>query len=198
MRQGIPKLRDVTEPDLRPLISPVTTLTKHSLMAIWKQRISSHRHWLTRECCRREPADFPNADEGARPWEKATVARNVTDVIARLPAGRQVDIDVRHEALHHEVEGLRELRQIAGKAQADVASALNIKQPSVSKIENQADMYLSTLRNYVEAIGGQLELVVTLPKRPALRIHRLGEALAHAPERERRRFPSRGGKSRHG
>lgn len=54
----------------------------------------------------------------------------------------------------HEVEGLRELRQLAGKGQADIASALNIKQPSVSKIEKQTDMYLSTLRSYVEAIGG--------------------------------------------
>ena len=48
-------------------------------------------------------------------------------------------------------EGLRELRQIAGKAQADIATALKIKQPSVSKIEKQADMYLSTLPSYVEA-----------------------------------------------
>jgi transcriptional regulator with XRE-family HTH domain len=52
------------------------------------------------------------------------------------------------------VEGLRELRKIAGKAQAEIAMALNIKQPSVSKIEKQTDMYLSTLRSYVEAIGG--------------------------------------------
>lgn len=72
------------------------------------------------------------------------------------------------------VEGLRELRQSAGKAQADIASALNITQPSVSKIERQADMHLSTLRNYVEAVGGELELTVRLPKRPALLIHLQG------------------------
>ena len=41
---------------------------------------------------------------------------------------------------------MRKLRRIAGKAQADIATALKIKQPSVSKIEKQADMYLSTLR----------------------------------------------------
>jgi DNA-binding XRE family transcriptional regulator len=124
------------------------------------------------------------------------VARNTTDVVATLQAERPVAIESRHEALPHEVEGLRELRQIAGMAQADIASALNIKQPSVSKIENQADMYLSTLRSYVEAIGGQLELVVRLPKRPALRIHQFDEP--HAPDRERRRVPSRGVKPRHG
>jgi hypothetical protein len=36
-------------------------------------------------------------------------------------------------------------------------------------------MYLSTLRSYVEAIGGQLELTVKLPKRPPMTIHHLGD-----------------------
>jgi DNA-binding XRE family transcriptional regulator len=126
------------------------------------------------------------------------VGRNLIDIIGALPTERQAAAEARHEALRNEVEGLRELRQIAGKAQADVASVLNIKQPSVSKIENQADMYLSTLRSYVEAIGGQLELVVKLPKRGAVRIHQIGDGLAHAPERGRRRILSRGVKPRHG
>ena len=76
----------------------------------------------------------------------------------------------------HSVDGLRELRQLAGKGQADIASALKIKQPSVSKIEKQTDMHLSTLRSYVEAVGGTLELTVILPEQPALTIHQLGEA----------------------
>ncbi|AJE46510.1 XRE family transcriptional regulator [Celeribacter indicus] len=80
-----------------------------------------------------------------------------------------------NQELKQEVEGLRELRQIAGKAQADIATALNIKQPSVSKIESQADMHLSTLRSYVEAIGGKLELTVKLPARPLLRLQSLGD-----------------------
>ncbi|ESY03849.1 hypothetical protein X753_20250 [Mesorhizobium sp. LNJC399B00] len=58
------------------------------------------------------------------------------------------------------------MRRAAGKAQAEIASVLKIKQPSVSKIEKQADMYLSTLKSCVEAIGGQLELVVRLPSIP--------------------------------
>ena len=63
------------------------------------------------------------------------MARNLNDFIATLPPEEQAAIDVRYQELKQEVEGLRELRQIAGKAQADIASALNIKQPSVSKIE---------------------------------------------------------------
>ena len=83
----------------------------------------------------------------------------------------------RHQELKREVESLRELRLIAGKAQADVATVLQIKQPSVSKIETQVDMYLSTLRAYVEAIGGQLELVIRLRERPVSRLYRLSGAL---------------------
>ncbi|MGD0185125.1 MAG: XRE family transcriptional regulator [Roseiarcus sp.] len=109
------------------------------------------------------------------------MGRNLNQIIAELPPERQERIEARYQELRQEVEGLRELRLIAGKAQADIATALKIKQPSVSKIEKQADMYLSTLRSYVEAIGGELELVVTLPQRPTMRLHHLGEVLGHAP-----------------
>ena len=83
----------------------------------------------------------------------------------------------RHQELTQDVKNLRELRLIAGKAQADVATALQIKQPSVSKIETQVDMYLSTLRAYVEAIGGELELVIRLRERTVSRLYRLSGAL---------------------
>jgi predicted XRE-type DNA-binding protein len=86
----------------------------------------------------------------------------------------------RHQELKHQVKSLRELRLIAGKAQADVATALQIRQPSVSKIETQVDMYLSTLRAYVEAIGGELELVVRLRERPVPRLYRLNGALGRS------------------
>lgn len=113
------------------------------------------------------------------------MGRSLDQVIALLPRERQERIEARYRELKQEVESLRELRQIAGKAQADIAAKLNIKQPSVSKIEKQADMYLSTLRSYVKAIGGELELIVRLPERPALRLHQLGEAfdLASRPAR---------------
>ena len=106
------------------------------------------------------------------------MARSLNEIIAELPPEEQAEIEARYQVLKQEVEGLRELRQIAGKAQEDIASALNIKQPSVSKIEKQADMYLSTLRSYVEAVGGKLELTVKLPAHPALRLQSLGDVSA--------------------
>ncbi|OYW34447.1 MAG: XRE family transcriptional regulator, partial [Brevundimonas sp. 12-68-7] len=105
------------------------------------------------------------------------MARSLNEIIAELPLEEQAEIEARYQELKQEVESLRELRQIAGKAQAEIATTLHIKQPSVSKIEKQADMYLSTLRSYVEAVGGKLELVVKLPDRPALHLHQLGEVL---------------------
>lgn len=104
------------------------------------------------------------------------MGRGFDDVMASLPQEERERVDARHAELTQDVEGLRALRQIAGKAQADVAAALKIKQPSVSKIEKQADMHVSTLRSYIEAVGGELELTVRLPKKLAVRIHALGDA----------------------
>src|SRR5271154_1553355 len=104
------------------------------------------------------------------------MVRSLSDMLVDLPPERQAGVEARYQELRQEIEGLRELRQIAGKAQLDIAAALNIKQPSVSKIEKQADMYLSTLRGYVEAIGGKLELVVKRPRRPTLHLRHLGDA----------------------
>lgn len=81
---------------------------------------------------------------------------------------------------------LQALRKAAGKAQTDIASTLHISQPSVSKIEKQTDMYLSTLRNYVEAAGGDLELVVRFPAQEPIHLSRLGTALESRPEKSRK------------
>jgi len=121
------------------------------------------------------------------------MGRNLNQVIAELPPSRQARIDARYREMKEEVEGLRELRQVAGKAQADIATALKIKQPSVSKIEKQTDMYLSTLRSYVQAIGGELDLIVRLPKRRALRLQHLSDAFKPAakPRAASRRVTAR-------
>ncbi|MFL6949409.1 MAG: XRE family transcriptional regulator [Xanthobacteraceae bacterium] len=106
------------------------------------------------------------------------MGRTLNEMIDALPKQRRERIDVRYRELKDEVESLSELRKAAGKAQADIAATLKIKQPSVSKIERQTDMYLSTLRSYVEAVGGKLDLVVRLPAHRAIRLHRLGEVLS--------------------
>jgi transcriptional regulator with XRE-family HTH domain len=113
------------------------------------------------------------------------MGRTLSEVIASLPKERQQRIEEQFQQLRQEVESLKELRRATGKAQAEIAAALKIKQPSVSKIERQADMYISTLRSYVEAIGGELELTVRLPSRPPLRLRHLGDMLEPEPRRKR-------------
>jgi transcriptional regulator with XRE-family HTH domain len=58
-----------------------------------------------------------------------------------------------------------ELRQLAGKSQREIADILGIKQPSLSKIEKQSDMQISTLRRIVAALGGELDLIARFPNR---------------------------------
>ena len=106
------------------------------------------------------------------------MGRTLSEMIDALPKERRERVDARYRELKDEVESLRELRKAAGKAQAEIAATLKVKQPSISKIEKQTDMYLSTLRSYVEAIGGELDLVVRLPRRRVMRLHRLGEVLS--------------------
>jgi DNA-binding XRE family transcriptional regulator len=58
---------------------------------------------------------------------------------------------------------LDELRAARELTQVTLAKLLNVSQSEVSKIENRADMYVSTLASYVKAMGGQLEICAVFP-----------------------------------
>ncbi len=94
-------------------------------------------------------------------------------VLESLPPERRAEIDRRHEELVNEVESLKELRRLSKLSQAKIAETLKISQPAISKIEKQTDMYLSTLRSYVEAMGGELDVVVRLPDREQVKVKSL-------------------------
>lgn len=55
---------------------------------------------------------------------------------------------------------LRQARQLSQERLADL---LHVKQASISKLERRTDMYLSTLRSYIEALGGELEIIARFP-----------------------------------
>jgi hypothetical protein len=97
------------------------------------------------------------------------------EVLARLPAERRRKIDRRAAEIKAEIEGLQALRSLAERSQEQIAQSLGIKQPSVHKMEKQADLYLSTLRRFVEAAGGSLELRVELPGKGSFRLTGLGD-----------------------
>ena len=58
---------------------------------------------------------------------------------------------------------LHELRQARERSQEELARALKVNQPAVAKFEKRADMYVSNLRRYVEALGGRLEITARFP-----------------------------------
>lgn len=58
---------------------------------------------------------------------------------------------------------LNELRQARGLSQKMLAEVLHVQQPSIAKIEKRTDMYLSTLRSHIEAMGGELEVIARFP-----------------------------------
>ena len=60
---------------------------------------------------------------------------------------------------------IQELRKEIGKTQEQVAHILEKSQESISKLEKQPDMYVSTLSEYIKALGGELNLLVSLPDR---------------------------------
>jgi len=58
---------------------------------------------------------------------------------------------------------LAELRKSAGVTQEELASSLGIRQPTLSRMESQNDMQISTLRRVIESLGGELEIIAHLP-----------------------------------
>ena len=58
---------------------------------------------------------------------------------------------------------LNELRQARGLSQKMLADVLHVQQPSIAKLEKRTDMYISTLRSHIEAMGGELEVVAKFP-----------------------------------
>jgi len=58
---------------------------------------------------------------------------------------------------------LNELRNARGLSQKMLAEALCIQQPAIAKLEKRTDMYISTLRSHIEAMGGKLEVIARFP-----------------------------------
>lgn len=85
------------------------------------------------------------------------------DYLEKLPAAQRRAIAERAAELVAEEATLRQLREARRRTQEDVAEKLHVKQAAVSKLERRADMYLSTLRSYIEAMGGELEIIARFP-----------------------------------
>ena len=76
---------------------------------------------------------------------------------------RRARVDARKAELRAAMP-LHELRQARALTQKALGEALNVNQPAVAKLERRTDMYVSKLRAYVEAIGGELSIVARFPQ----------------------------------
>jgi transcriptional regulator with XRE-family HTH domain len=70
---------------------------------------------------------------------------------------------------------LVEIRKSVGISQEELAAQLGIKQPTVSNLESQDDMRVSTLQKLIRGLGGELELIAHLPSGD-IRITQFGDA----------------------
>jgi transcriptional regulator with XRE-family HTH domain len=100
---------------------------------------------------------------------------------------RQGKIRVRTRELVAREMSLRELRHAASKTQKTLARTLNMGQDGVSRLEKRSDLLLSTLRNYVEAVGGSLTLVAQFPDKEPIAIGGLGEIVADEEKQKGKR-----------
>lgn len=100
--------------------------------------------------------------------------RSLNDYLKQLPAKRRRKIEARAQEIRAEELTLKELRKALQCSQATVAEVLGVKQAEISKMERRTDVYLSTVRRYVEAMGGNLDLVASFPHRKPVHIKELG------------------------
>jgi len=96
------------------------------------------------------------------------------EILQAMPEERRLRIEKRAAELIAEELNLRELRRLRKLTQARLSRKLKIGQEGVSRIEKRTDLYISTLRSYVEGVGGKLSLVVELPDRPPVILSGLG------------------------
>jgi transcriptional regulator with XRE-family HTH domain len=92
------------------------------------------------------------------------MTRKFSELTKDFSLERRARIEVKKVALREEMN-LAELRQAFSLTQATLAEALCVGQAEISKIENRTDVFVSTLRRFVNAMGGELEIKAVFPDR---------------------------------
>ena len=90
------------------------------------------------------------------------MAKNFSILREKMSAAAQAEVENRVEKALAEMP-LDELRRARGLSQKALADALHVQQPAIAKMERRADMYISTLRSHIEAMGGALEITARFP-----------------------------------
>jgi len=91
------------------------------------------------------------------------MAKKFRDLMAQMPKERQARIEAETQRLIDEMP-LQELHKALDLTEQQIAATLDLNAAAVSKVESQTDMYVSTLRRFVEAMGGELRIVAYFPQ----------------------------------
>ena len=86
------------------------------------------------------------------------MSKSFKKLLADMPEERLGKIKIKTEVLKNEL-ALKELRQAMELTQEELAKELHVNQAAVSKFESQSDIYISTLRKILFAMGGELRIV---------------------------------------
>ena len=107
------------------------------------------------------------------------MAKTLDEIMAQLPESRQQAIEARGAELLYEYFTLQELRKAQELTQKKLAESLNVNQENISRLEKRSDRMLSTLRGYIEAMGGELDITVRFPNHEPISIRGIGENPNH-------------------
>jgi ribosome-binding protein aMBF1 (putative translation factor) len=91
------------------------------------------------------------------------MAKKFEQLRAKMSPEARAMADKKAQAMLAEMP-LNELRQARGLSQKNLAEALHIQQPAIAKMEKRTDIYISTLRSHIEAMGGKLEVLASFPE----------------------------------
>lgn len=93
------------------------------------------------------------------------MSKSLGEKLAVVSVPRRKQVEARAAELIAEEVSLRELRRVHRLTQKRMAEKLGIGQEGVSRLEQRSDLLLSTLRSYVQAMGGTLSIVAEFPNR---------------------------------
>ena len=122
---------------------------------------------------KRSGSDILNWSQVRRQTDMA-MTKKLDDIMAAMPKERRQRVEDRAM----ELATLKDLRRAAQQTQEQLAATLGVRQDTISRLEKRSDILLSTLRHYVEGMGGRLDLVAQFPNRPPV-------VIQHLPGRQR-------------
>ncbi|MGA9418366.1 MAG: XRE family transcriptional regulator [Candidatus Cybelea sp.] len=111
------------------------------------------------------------------------MARKFAELEDRMTPAQRERSDAKAREMLAQIR-LQELRQARSNTQKSIAEIMHVPQSAVSKIESRTDAYVSTIRRYLQAMGGELEIVARFPDGETYEITQFHEIGDLEPDRE--------------